>query len=243
MLSKYILLLMIVPPLNLVIAILVGWLLLRTRPRLGRWIIGCALLLLLLLGIPAVAETLLAALETDLPTAPPIDKPPAAIIVLGGDIDRTQEGADVGQLTLDRLRTAAVLYRRTQLPVLVSGGVVIPGEPSVGEVMATSLQRDFQVPVRWVEPRSKDTWENAQDSAAMLKPEGITSAYVVTSAWHERRSLMAFSHTSLTVTPAPTPLDSWPRFIAIDFVPRNGNWAKSYYALHEWIGCVWYAIR
>ena len=34
----------------------------------------------------------------------------------------------------------------------------------------------------------------------------------------------------------PTPL-------AVDFVPEVGGWWKSHYALHEWIGWVWYSVR
>ena len=47
-----------------------------------------------------------------------------------------------------------------------------------------SLRQDFQVPATWVETASRDTWENATDSAAILRPLGIHSVYVVTHAWH-----------------------------------------------------------
>ena len=38
--------------------------------------------------------------------------------------------------------------------------------------MRDSLTQDFQVPVRWVEDRSRDTWQNARDSAAILRANG-----------------------------------------------------------------------
>ena len=97
-----------------------------------------------------------------------------------------------GSLTLDRLRTGAALHRRTDLPILVTGGTTQPRTATVGVVMAESLRDDFRAPARWTEPKSDDTWENARFSAAILKAEGITSVYVVTHAWHMRRAVLAF---------------------------------------------------
>ena len=45
-------------------------------------------------------------------------------------------GIRPGLLTLDRLRTAAALHRRTGLPILVTGGTTQPETPAVGLVMA-----------------------------------------------------------------------------------------------------------
>jgi uncharacterized SAM-binding protein YcdF (DUF218 family) len=44
-------------------------------------------------------------------------------------------------------------------------------------LMADSLVHDFQVPAQWVERESRDTWENARLSAAILHQQGITSVY------------------------------------------------------------------
>ncbi len=221
---------MLLPPVNLVFAILLGVALLRRFPRSARWLIGVAALLLLVLAMPAVAGGMLVALERDLPTTPPADKPPGAIVILGGDVTRTggvEPGAIAGHLTLERLRAGAALQRKTGLPVLVSGGEVGKGAPPVAVLMRESLTQDFQVPVRWTEDRSSDTWQNARDSAAILRSAGINSIYLVTNAWHERRALMAFAGTGLTVTAAPTPLDRPAGPIPSDFVPRALAWEIS----------------
>jgi uncharacterized SAM-binding protein YcdF (DUF218 family) len=235
----------LLPPVNLVLAIFVGLLLLRARPRLGRWIIGVSAALLLLLSVPLVGNGMLAALETGLPNIPPPDRPPGAIVILAAEERRiagpTPE-AEVGRLTLERLRAGAELYRRTQLPILVSGGRPEAKLPSLAAVMAESLRTDFQVPVRWMETRSRDTWENARDSAAILKAAGIGSVYVVTHPWHERRALIAFRRAGLIATAAPGGLDPAPDGRLSDFVPRVSVWLVSFYALHEWIGCAWYAL-
>ena len=95
---------------------------------------------------------------------------PQAIVILSGDQQRilTDPGPiwHVGLLTLQREAAGAALARRTHLPVLVSGGVIRPGAPSLATMMAASMDGDFGVKVRWQEARSGDTWGNARESAS-----------------------------------------------------------------------------
>lgn len=236
---------LLVPPVNLPLLGIIGLLLRRRRPRLGTTLVTLALVLLLLLSLHGVSGTLLAALETDLPLQPPADAPPGAIVILSAGISdwANDPPVDVDQISLERLRAGAALYRRTQLPVLVSGGVLQTDTPPVAALMVRSLLQDFQVPVRWAEPGSRDTWENASLSAAILGKEGIHSVWLVTHAWHQRRAIMAFAHFGITATAAPVGLDRMPTLQASDFVPRVSAWQLGYYALHEWIGCAYYALR
>jgi uncharacterized SAM-binding protein YcdF (DUF218 family) len=201
---------------------------------------------LLITAMPAVSTPMLRALEIGLPTTPPAGDPPKAIVVLGGDLIRAAEeplGVRPGLLTLDRLRTAAALHRRTGLPILVTGGIVQPHAPPVGDVMAVSLKDDFQTPAKWTEDQSVNTQQNAQYSAQILRAAGIDSVYVVTHSWHMRRALLAFQRTGLKVTAAPTDLDEPLGPELNDFVPRTAAWQTCWFALHEWIGYAWYAIR
>jgi uncharacterized SAM-binding protein YcdF (DUF218 family) len=235
-----------IPPTSLVILIVVGLLLQRRWRGFGLGLAWVSLIALILLGMPIVSNSLLLALETNLPTAAPADHPPLAIVVLGAEVIRSHGeplGARPGPLTLERVRSAVALARRTGLPILASGGSTPLDNAAVGAVMATSLSDDFRTPARWVEDESRDTWENARFSADILHREGITSIYVVTSAWHMRRALLAFRGTGLMVTAAPTPLDDPLAPNIADFLPRAGAWLIGYYALHEWIGYEWYKLR
>ena len=234
------------PPTLFVVLIVAG---LRFRgrwQRLGRRVTWLSLIALILFGMPVVSGSLLLTLEPGLPTTPPADHPPQAIVVLTAEYTRAQDeplGYRPGLLSLDRLRTAAALHRRTGLPILVSGGIGATGAPALADVMALSLKDDFQTPARWVETKSNDTWQNARFSAAILRANGITSIYLVTHSWHMRRALVAFHATGLTVTAAPTSLDEplGPDFD--DFIPRAAGWQTGYYAIHEWIGYAWYELR
>jgi uncharacterized SAM-binding protein YcdF (DUF218 family) len=234
------------PPTGLIVLIVIG-LLMRGRWRRFGWrLTWVSLILLILFGMPVVSGNLLLGLESGLPMAPPVDHPPQAIVVLGAEVIRAhQETLRIrpGLLTLDRLRTAAALHRRTGLPILVSGGTTQPNTPSVGLVMERSLTDDFQTPPRWVEAKSLDTWENARFSADILREAGISSVYVVTSAWHMRRALLAFRGLGLTVTAAPTSLNDPLGPDLGDFVPSASGWQTGYFAMHEWIGYEWYKLR
>ena len=233
------------PPVCFLYLTLLGPMIARRRRGTGLALMCIGLFGLTVLSLPVVADALLVSLERDLPMTAPADAMPQAIVILGGDVSRTSQPpfARNGRLTLDRLRTGAILGRETGLPILVTGGIVQQNRPAVATLMAGSLSEDFRVPVTWVEDASVDTWENASLSAGILRTEGIRSVYLVTQAWHMRRAVMAFRHAGMIVTAVPTALD--PPFdpIASDFFPHAFAWELSYYALHEWIGCAWYAIR
>jgi uncharacterized SAM-binding protein YcdF (DUF218 family) len=237
---------LLVPPISLLLVGLVGALIDRRHRRTGRVLTWAGLVGLLLLAMPVTGGSLMIALERDLPLTPPPASPPQAIIILGGDVVRggiRSVALDLGPISLERLATGAALSRRTGLPILVSGGSLREGDASVAALMADSLQRDFQVPVRWIEAGSLDTWENAHMSAAILREQGFRSIYVVTQAWHLRRAIKAFADTGITVTAAPPRLDRLSAPLAANLVPEVAGWQASYLALHEWIGCVYYALR
>jgi len=226
----------VVPPVNLAVlalfAHLAGW----------RRVAGLAMVVLLLLAVPLVADALLGTLERGEGAGDPTGA--QAIVVLGAEAVGLADGSTApGPLSLQRLRTAAALARRTGLPLLVSGGVTQPGTAPVAVAMADSLRDDFHVPARWIEDQSADTFENARDSAALLAPAGVTTLLVVTDQWHMRRALLAFRATGLRAIPAPVPPPVGGGVQVEDVIPRVSAWLSSYYALHEWIGIGWYELR
>ena len=237
---------LLVPPISLLLAVLIGSSIGRRFGLIGRFLRWAGLLGLLILAMPVAGGSLTIALEQDLPLTPPPGSLPQAIVILAGDVSHsgTQDLIlHLGSLSLERVRSGAALYRRTGLPILVSGGSLHEGEQPLAALMADSLVHDFGVPVRWTEVASQDTWENAHMSAAILRGQGIRSVYVVTQAWHMRRAILAFADAGITVTAAPPWLDRLPTPLVVDFVPVVSGWQTSYFALHEWIGCAYYAIR
>ena len=121
----------------------------------------------------------------------------AIVILAGGSVraaapEYAGEAAAGGDL-LERLAYGAYLAHRTGLPVLVSGTA-----PET-QAMQASLSRDFGVTPRWVENRSRDTFQNAQYSAPLLRAQGITRILLVTDALHEHRAAAEFAAAGLAV--------------------------------------------
>jgi uncharacterized SAM-binding protein YcdF (DUF218 family) len=235
--------LLIVPPLNLLVAAAVGAFFVRRR--WGRLVLASAFGLLVLLSLPIVSGSLIALLERGL-DQPPNGPPPQAIVILSADQQPAWVGGgvtySVGPYTLEREQAGALLARGTNLPVLVSGGALHSWSPPLADLMAKSLHLDFATEVRWREAHSIDTWENARESAAMLHWAGISRVWLVTHAWHMPRALLAFRRAGLEPVPAPVRIDALPEFRAASFVPSVGGWVESYLAFHEMIGLAWYKL-
>jgi uncharacterized SAM-binding protein YcdF (DUF218 family) len=237
---------LLLPPVLLVLlGILAGLLAWRGRHWAG--LLGAlAGLGLLLLATPLVAGLLLGSLEWSLvpavPSAAPAP-PAAAIIILGGDLAHGRAGPEIGMLTLERLRAGAALHRATGQPILVTGGALAEGEPPLANLMARSLWEDFQVPVRWIEPRAADTRENARFASAMLRADGVAAALLVTQGWHMPRARDSFAREGFAVQAMPVRTEGRPGLAGSDLLPRGDHLAESWFALHEWAGRLVYLVR
>jgi uncharacterized SAM-binding protein YcdF (DUF218 family) len=236
------------PPLLLLLAVVPLGLLAWRGRRWAGLAAALAALLVLALATPLVAGALMVSLEATVarPGALPQGcEGPGAIIVLAAEVARGRHGLEVGPLSLERLRAAAALHKRTGLPVLLTGGPSGRGEIPLAYTMQRSLAQDFGVASRWIEPRAADTAQNAAYASAMLRAEGICAAYVVTHAWHLPRALEAFARQPGPVAlPAPVRFRRRPEGKQLgDYVPRPDQLAESWYAIREWVGRAVYAIR
>jgi uncharacterized SAM-binding protein YcdF (DUF218 family) len=231
---------LVLPPCGPLLVAFVGAWLLARRPSLRARRAGIALLVLglgslWLLATPAVASLLTRAAERE----PVLDltrtTAAQAIVILGGGSHRSAApeygyAPAAGPDLLERLAYGAYLARRTHLPVLVSGT-----NPE-SEAMLTALARDFGVQTRWVENHSRDTFENAQFSARVLRDAGVTRILLVTDALHEYRAAREFEASGLSVLPAPTGLWTPPEPNAVGYLPQVSALKRSTEALYEVLG-------
>ena len=236
-------------PLALFLLTGVAGLLLRYyRRRLGDLVLATLGLSLALLSTPLLSALLLKSLEDRVPAAEGTPNGrPEAIVVLSGDLRHAAPefgGDTVGPLTLERIRYAARLHRDTGLPLLVTGGRIGGSRKTLAVAMQEALEADFQVPVRWQENEARNTYENALLSSEILVREEIETAYVVTHAWHMARAVEAFGATPVTAVPAPTAgATRSPGLSPAGLVPSSKGLRNSAYALHEWLGTLWYRLR
>ena len=247
---------LILPPANLFLLILLGLALWRRWPRTGRILAGTGFALLAFLSSTAGARFLVAPLERmTAPLQAPERAGAQAIVVLAaGRLRSAPEyaGQDIPDyVALARLRYAAHLQRRTGLPLLVSGGLgakagrsgAAADIPPLAEAMAVALREDFGVPVQWLEARSRDTFENAAFSAALLHADGVKRILLVTDAMHMPRSRAVFERAGLEVVEAPTAFfGGQPQSLA-SWLPSAEGMRRSWYAIYELIGTAWYKVR
>ncbi|MEM7203413.1 MAG: YdcF family protein [Planctomycetota bacterium] len=235
--------LLILPPLAPLLLV-VAAALLRRRPRVSRVLAIAGFLSLWLLSTPWMAWVLLAGLQRD-PALDPAALPGAeAIVVLSADHVRAAPefgGDTVGPMTLERLRYGARLHRACGRPLLVSGGVVGTLERPHAELMRDVLEGEWGVTVRWLESNSRNTFENARESAALLAEAGIDRVYLVTHAWHLPRATASFARFGVDVVPAPTGFRGPPHRFWRGLLPSWSGLRDCSLGLHEWIGRLWYA--
>lgn len=225
---------LILPPACLLILGFIGLLLTWRYRRLGMAIAALALASLWILSTPVIADELERMTEhySPLDLYHPIAA--QAIVILGGGGYRIYApeygGPAPDSAMYDRLAYGAYVARHTGLPVLVTGN----GAEAV--TMRVSLARDFGVQTKWVDQAAEDTYDNARDSARILRAAGITHVVLVTSDTHLWRAAHEFEAAGLSIVPAPA--DVWaPREIgAMRFVPTASGLLRSYYAVYELVG-------
>lgn len=200
---------------------------------------------LLFWSMPASCIVLINGLERNFPPLSVQTLPKAqSIVVLGGAIrppNKTNPFPNMNSMA-DRIWHAARLYHAGKAPLLVlSGG----GGRKLNRTEAAAMKlllSDLGVPASAMilEGRSRNTRENAQFSAALLREKGIDTVLLVTSAMHMCRALTHFRNEGLDVVAVATdhiggPISSW-----LQFVPNAEALLVSALALKEWIGCYIY---
>ena len=247
-------------PLSLACLLLAALLVLRKRPRLVLWLGLAAFLLLWLGGNRLVSMALLRSLEWQY--LPSDVTPNADVIVLlgGGELPSTppQPLAGVND-DGDRIIYAAWLYQQGAAPhVLASGGIVGVDGPALqaGADAMAQLLNIMGVPpaALWLEPRSRNTYENAVETKKLLDARGIRRIILVTSALHMPRASAIFRKQGFDVIPAPTDyavttalwdyyLTPDPAIQVFNLFPTAEALDNTMHALREYMGIVVYRLR
>jgi uncharacterized SAM-binding protein YcdF (DUF218 family) len=241
---------LILPPGGPILLGLLGLMLVHHKS--GKRLLLIAWTLLLLISLPAVSKLLMAGLES-YPTLAQeqLDQLDAeAIVVLGGG--RYYQAPEFGgqdsvnRRTLFRLRYAALLARKTGLPVIPSGGIPLILGKAEARINRDVLQDEFGVRVEHIEQQSLTTWENARYTAQLMNKLGIGKIVLVTDAAHMPRAVYAFQHNNIDPIPAPTGFASTPiegENFWLKILPNANALLTSYTALHEYLGLLWYRLR
>jgi uncharacterized SAM-binding protein YcdF (DUF218 family) len=240
---------LMLPPASIIlllILVIIAW---KKYSKLARYTLIATTVIFFLLSFPLVSQTLVGMLEV-YPALNDVEvkttKAQAIVVLGGGRYEKAPEYGDdtVNARTLERVRYGVHLNRINGLPILVTGGAPINEGKPEAELMALVLVNEFDVTPKWVERNSRTTQENAQMSRDLLTKTDIKHVLLVTHAWHMIRAKQIFEQYGFIVTPAPTRFEGFRAgsIDILDFLPSAHALEKSYFALHELMGVVWYTL-
>lgn len=168
-------------------------------------------------------------------------------IVLGGgfEYDNDRERLSIRRGG-DRLWCALQLYHLGKIDYILlsgkSGSLIDTGLDESNQLKAVLVQNGVPEDKILVDSESRNTYENAVNSVALLEEKGMEDVLLITSALHMRRARAVFANQGIEFEEFPT-----------DFFGGPSNWTQfifpSFYSfqlwdayLHELLGYSVYAI-
>jgi len=138
-----------------------------------RTVWGLAIIIVLIVALPLFIGWYLSPQD-------PIEKADAIVTVSGGDNNA-------------RINKTVELYKEGWAPVIIYSGAAAEGEVSNAEAMR-NISAKMGVPKSAIilEEKSVDTSENAKFSSVIIKEKGFKSIILVTSPYHQRRTMELF---------------------------------------------------
>jgi len=234
---------LVLPPAGPLLLAFLGLLLARAWRRFGVALVLIALIALWLISCNAVAVRLAQNLLPQVAAVSLVDLRRArieAVVVLGGGVLPQAPAYGLPQPaanTLERLRYGVRLARVAQVPLAFSGGLGWAGRAGASEAEAARAvaRQDFGQEIRWVEGESRDTAENARNTAALLQRDRIRRIALVSHAWHLPRATREFQQAGFQVLPAPMghimPRDR----DLLEWLPSGHGLQASRHVIREWL--------
>ncbi|MCP4468162.1 MAG: YdcF family protein [Halieaceae bacterium] len=216
--------------------------------RTGATTVFGSLLWLYVCSTASFSYMLIGKLEENYPSRPMSEIPRAdAIVLLGGALRGDSAMGILPDLNqyADRLVHAVALYKAGKADyILVTGGSA-PGARSEARLMQDVLAVMGVPPSALIlEEQSKNTHDNAVNSATILHKRGMQRILLVSSAFHMRRADTLFKRQGLDVIPAPT---DYQQVLITSTLPAGIPGVKNLYrtteALHEIVGYEVYRMR
>ncbi len=188
----------------------------------------------------------------EIKTPQPTQTYPIVVVLTGGMARISENGEFHASESADRFVQPALLYKKGLVKkILISGG----------EVIITGIRGDFlkegqstmeilenlgvkKEDIIW-ERTSKNTYENARNSAEILKKNYPNQEVLLcTSAFHLRRATACFEKQGIKTIPLVADIKSEPREFTFDkiIVPKEDNLQRTKWILKEWIGFVMYKL-
>ncbi len=183
-------------------------------------------------------------------TEEPAPKTYDAIIVLGGFSTYNEKFDRINFAeSSDRFLQSLQLVKKGVAPFMIvtgGSGSITYADHLEGERVKTYLQKiGFPDSLYMVESASKNTYENAVNTAKILKDKCPNGKFLlVTSGYHMRRSLGCFAKQGLNCDPYSVDMHGGPGRASFDyfFIPDVQILNEWNLLFHEWMGCLSYSV-
>ena len=218
---------------------------LRDKRKTSTVFLLTAVLVLWASSTPMVAKTLYRKLEQAYPPVAILDIPASeCIVLLGGSVSPVMPpGFDIGMSdSIDRVRKAGQLQRLGKGKLII----VAAGNQPWDSLAQTEAQATEVLLLEWGVPASaivldgasRNTRENALNSAILVEEHSCGRPLLVTSAAHMPRSVAAFQKVGVDVFPVSTDVrvSREPHLTVFDWLPNAGSLGMTTDAMREWIG-------
>lgn len=226
------------------------WGVLTKKPIRKKRLLWASLITFYFFANPFITDEFVRMYEEPCQSYTEIENTYDVVIVLGGfsNFEAKHEVVQFHSQT-DRLMAAIKLYRTGKARKIMissgSGQIMRPGEKEA--LYIGKYLKEIGIPEKdlIIEAESRNTRENAVNSAAILNDKYTDGNYIlVTSASHMPRAKRCFNKVGLSVTPFSVDHQSGERMYVIDhlFIPSAHAMIRWQMLIKEWIGFVTYKM-
>jgi len=226
---------------------------LRKKPRLnvGRYFLIFAICILYLLSITPVSNLLVYSLECQYqPPSQEVLEEVDIMVVLGGGVMSSggfRKYPEASGATYSRIFNGVKMFRQSGAKVLVLSGAGGQRDGWTNADVMKDIAIALGIPENKIiaEGKSRNTMEHAIELAKLFSPEEGMRIGIITSALHMKRAVLAFyeKFPQNSIIPIPVGYIYSPLDWSIDsFIPSAGAFSTSSYAIHEWVGMLWYGV-
>jgi uncharacterized SAM-binding protein YcdF (DUF218 family) len=228
------------------ISLWVGW------RRTSTILLASAIIALWTASSPLFATWLVRTLESQHPPVAIAALPPAdvAIVLAGFAAPALSPRVSLEvSCAVDRALEGAPIYHAGKVSYLLISGGNLPWQQDAApeaELIA-QFMGELGVPreAMVVETTSRNTRENAVNSAAVLTARGWTTAILVTSGAHMPRAKAAFDRVGIATSAASADIQAaGPASVTVfDVLPDAGALANTTPSIKEWLGLLAYRLQ
>ncbi len=203
----------------------------KKNVKSGRLIAFIGIALYYLFSTAPVSDLLLYPLEREYKTIKieEIESADKVVLLLGGRESDVLRSSEV-------LRIVHLTDQRTQ--VIISG--TDPLNPRSEEAVAVRrffTARGVEASNITIEGKSRNTWENVRNIKEIVGEEPF---FLVTSAYHMKRSMKEFEKIGGNPIPAPVDFRRRSSYSFISYFPSARNLRNADLAIHEYFGIIFY---